>query len=261
MLPASYLVGSFTPKSFDSARKSLNWAPGSPRQNLPNRAGLTVPCRLLPFLTELKGAVMISSILTYRVGLLLLIISVAISPAKADTIFDQTDTALPIGTLFQNLSVFSPMVQSFTPTMTSLNFVNLLPIDGSATVEVSILLGSISGTILGTSQPTIIPFSLAPTVSSFSFSTPAELVPGDLYVIEPFVVSGDTLIGSTDTNNYAGGNQILGGVIQPNNELWFQEGISVPEPGTLLLLGTGLIGLLAIVFFKNRSILHRLSPD
>jgi len=200
---------------------------------------------------------MISRVLTYCFGLLLLS-SVAILPAKADTLFDQTNTGLPLGTLFQNLSVFSPLGQSFTPTLTSLNFVNLLTIDGSATVEVNIRLGSISGTILGTSQATVIPFSLAPSVSSFSFSAPVTLISGDLYVIEPFVVSGDALIGSTDTNNYAGGNQILGGIAQPNNDLWFQEGIAVPEPGALVLLGTGLIGLLAIVFFKNRSILQRL---
>ncbi len=194
---------------------------------------------------------MISRVLTCCLGLPLLIISAAISPAQADTMFDQTNTELPLGTLSQNLLVFSPLGQSFTPTLTSLNFINLLTDDGSATVEVNIRLGSISGTILGTSLPTVIPFSLDPSVSSFSFSTPVALIAGDLYVIEPFLVSGDTLIGSTDTNNYVGGNQILGGIVQTNNDLWFQEGISVAEPGELLLLGIGL-GLMAIVFFNKR---------
>jgi hypothetical protein len=204
---------------------------------------------------------MISRVLTYCFGLLLLIVSVTISPAKADTIFDQTNTGLPGGTLSQNLLVFSPLGQSFTPTLTSLNFVNLLTDNGSATLEVNIRLGSITGPILGTSQPAVIPFTFAPNFASFSFSTPVTLIAGNLYVIEPFVVSGDTLIVSTNTNNYPGGTQILAGIPQPNNDLWFQEGISIPEPGALPLLGTGLIGLLAIAFFKNRSILHRPNPD
>jgi hypothetical protein len=197
----------------------------------------------------------------YGFGLLLLIISVAISPAKADTIFDQTNTGLPDGTLSQNLLIFSPLGQSFTPTLTSLNFVNLLTDDGSATLEVNIHSGSISGTILDTSLPAVIPLSLAPTLSSFSFSTPVTLIVGDLYVIEPFVVSGDTLVASTSTNNYLGGTQILGGIAQPNNDLWFQEGISTPEPGVLLLLATGLIGPLGIAFFKNRRQPARSATD
>ena len=51
------------------------------------------------------------------------------------------------------------------------------------------------------------------------------------------------LIGSTDTNNYSGGTQILAGVIQPNNDLWFQEGIRTAEPCVLPLLAVGLAGL------------------
>ncbi|HEY6945734.1 MAG TPA: hypothetical protein VI431_11395 [Candidatus Acidoferrum sp.] len=176
---------------------------------------------------------MISRVLIYCFGLLVLIISLAslaISLAKVRMVFDQTNTGLPLGTLSQNASNFSPLGQSFTPTLTSLNFVNLLLLtdNGGATVEVNIRLGSISGPILGTSQPTVIPFSIAPSVSSFRFSTPVTLIAGDLYVIEPFVVCGHTLIGSTQTNNYAGGNQILRGIAQTNNDLWFQEGISEP---------------------------------
>jgi hypothetical protein len=199
--------------------------------------------------------------LTYWLDLLtVIVLAVSISPAKADTIFDQTNTGLPDGTLSQNILVFSPIGQSFTPTLTSLNFVNLLTdIQGSTapfTLEVNIRSGSISGTILGMSQPTIVnpPSLFTLIVTPFTFSTPVTLVPGDFYVMEVVAVSGDTLLTSTDTNNYANGTQILGGLAQPNNDLWFQEGISTPEPGTLLLLATGLIGLLAAVLFRNRLI-------
>jgi hypothetical protein len=197
-----------------------------------------------------------SKIWTYSLGLLLLVISVGISPAQADTIFDQSNTGLPDGTLSQNLLNYSPLGQSFTPTLTSLNFVNLLTLGGSATLEMDIRSGSISGTILGTSELTVIPFSDTLSEVSFSFSTPVALIPGDLYVLEPFLVSGDALIASTNSNNYPGGNQILAGADQPDNDLWFQEGISTREPGTFFLLGTGLIALLATVIFKNGIGLH-----
>lgn len=214
---------------------------------------------------------MIPRVVTYCFGWLILLIYLATSLAQVEAVFDQTNTELPLGTLSQNASSFSPFGQSFTPTLTSLNFVNLLT-EGRAIVQVNIRLGSISGPILGTSQPTVISFSIAPSVSIFRFSTPVTLTAGDLYVIEPFVVCGDTFIVSTKTNNYVRGNQILGGIAQANNDLWFQEGISRPEPGAILprggqaprrwpLLGTGLLELVTIFFFKNRSILHMPSPD
>jgi hypothetical protein len=201
-----------------------------------------------------------SKVWTYSFGLLLIFISVTISPARADTIFDQSNTGLPDGTLSQNLLNFSPLGQSFTPTLTSLNFVNLLTLGGSATLEVDIRSGSISGMILGTSELTVVPFSGVPSEVSFSFSTPVALIPGDLYVLEPFLVSGDALIASTNSNNYPGGNQILAGTDQPGNDLWFQEGISAREPGTFFLLGTGLIALLSTVLFKNGIGLHSTRP-
>ena len=201
-----------------------------------------------------------NSRITFWTGsLLVMILAVSISPAKADTItFDQTNTGLPEGSSFQNIQVFSPIGQSFTPTLASLNFVDLLTATtGSAspfTLEVEIRSGSISGTILGVSQPTMVtpPSATSTIVTPFTFSMPVTLVPSDLYVIQVLAISGDALVGSSGINNYPGGTQILGGIAQPNNDLWFQEGISVPEPGELLMLVTGLIGLLTFAFVKNR---------
>ena len=129
--------------------------------------------------------------LTRRLALLpLIVIATSLPPCRANTVVDQTNTALPNGELFQNAFFFAPIGESFTPTFTSLNFVNLQTETGTGstapfTLALNIRSGSISGTILGTSQLTTVtppPFGAVPT--PFAFSSSVALVPGDLYVME-----------------------------------------------------------------------------
>jgi hypothetical protein len=132
-----------------------------------------------------------------------------------------------------------------------LNFVSLLTAEASGApyvLEVDFRSSSVSGAVLETSDPILIspPSPTTPVTTLFTFPEPVSLVPGDLYVIQVLQLSGEGLIGSSGTNNYVSGTQILGGIPQPENDLWFQEGIiSTPEPEMLLLLAIGLIGLTA----------------
>jgi PEP-CTERM motif len=186
---------------------------------------------------------------------LLVVLGAGMGVARADGIIDQSNTtALP--SLFQSIQTFTPIGQSFTPTLTSLDFFDVYTEDFvlnngmGATLEVEIFSGVLQ-TPLGTSLPTALPSNFAgPT--DFTFATPVPLVPGDLFSAQVIVISGDNWglgsgLGNTggSASTYPGGDQILGGVLQPSNDLWFQEGTTTPEPSTLLLVGSALLGLLA----------------
>lgn len=174
--------------------------------------------------------------------------------AKAGQIIDQSNTSF-VPALFQNIQIFTPIGQSFTPSLTSLDFFDTFTEDFAsngtgATLEVEIFSGVLQN-LLGTSLPTVLPSGFAgPT--DFTFSAPVPLVPGDLFSAQVIVTSGDDwgLASSGGAmSTYPGGDQILQGVPQPNNDLWFQEGITTatPEPSTLLLFGSCLLGVLASV--------------
>jgi PEP-CTERM motif len=169
--------------------------------------------------------------------------------AKAD-IIDQSNTNFT-PPLFQNIAVFSPIGQSFTPDQPSLNFVDLFvddpfgPIGG--TLQVLISFDTIIGPLLGVSLPTIVSAGFhGPT--EFLFPSQIPIVAGTLFVIRATQLSGDLslLLGSSGGPNstYPGGDEILGGIPQTNNDLWFAEGTTaVPEPSALLLLFSALAAI------------------
>ncbi|HIE43635.1 MAG TPA: hypothetical protein EYP78_02420 [Candidatus Omnitrophica bacterium] len=182
-----------------------------------------------------------------------------ISPASImgySFIIDQSNDAFsPL--LYQSIQHLSPIGQEFTPTFSPLQVVELfttdLDIDNGigAVLLVNIHPWTITNPIIGTSSSVTLPDNFV-GVTHFDFPSSVPLIPGNLYVIEAVVVSGNNWgIGSSGgpSSTYPGGRQILQGVPQPDNDLWFREG-PIPELSTLLLLGSGL-GILSMLRRKR----------
>jgi len=152
----------------------------------------------------------------------------------------------------------TPLTQSFVPTLSDISFVQLEFADfagngnSGATVYVDLWSGSPhvnSATLLGTSASVYMPNGfnnsglVVAGITNFYFSTAITLTPGQTYYLQPVVASGDNpwdiiTIGNTYANGQLYDN---GSYLQPLTDLWFREGVVVPEPTSAALLGIGII--------------------
>ncbi|MGI8965739.1 MAG: PEP-CTERM sorting domain-containing protein, partial [Limisphaerales bacterium] len=84
-------------------------------------------------------------------------------------------------------------------------------------------------------------------ITNFIFTTPVTVTPGVTYYFQP--VSGGGGFGSYLTDSYLGGTQIYQGSPIPDRDLWFREGVVVPEPSSsfMVLLGGG------VLFYARRK--------
>jgi hypothetical protein len=79
----------------------------------------------------------------------------------------------------------------------------------------------------------------------FFFSTPVSLTPGNQYYFQPSVTTGDAswTIRAYNAYGYTGGTAYANGVALPGSDLWFREGVVVPEPTTAALFTLALAAL------------------
>ena len=150
------------------------------------------------------------------------------------------------------ISGSEPFGQSFTPALNSVRFIRLWLSGGApgngigSTVFVNLRSDSITGPILSTTDPVFLSDGFGYDVNGypdFVFSTPVPVTPGMTYYFEPILQSGDYMRVFGDAGyGYAGGSMFFQGTPRVQ-DLWFREGIIVPEPSTgwLALVGAGLL--------------------
>lgn len=168
-------------------------------------------------------------------------------------VYDQqssSEETQPIGG--SRIQFYGSVGQSFTPSLSAVGFVRVKLYDIApgntlgATLVMNLRANAINGTIIGTATPLVLTDGFAGS-ANFFFSTAVQVVPNLTYFFETTVLSGDNwgIRNRSDAQgdvNYPGGMFYGGTTPFFAADLWFREGIVVPEPSSvsLLLVGGGL---------------------
>jgi hypothetical protein len=159
--------------------------------------------------------------------------------------YDQQSWPVPIpANLLEYIQPNQPIGQSFTPSLSAVGFVQFELFDGhpnnglGATLYVNLRSNSIAGPILSASSPVFLPDTpVGGGVTNFFFAGGAAVAPGTTYFFEIVVQSGDLWhVNSLGADDYPRGTAYYQGISQPLEDLWFREGIVIPEPAAAWLV-------------------------
>jgi hypothetical protein len=180
-----------------------------------------------------------------RFSLILLSGFISVASGQSTFIYDQQSS--DEGTVLEGSSGSAVLAQSFSPTLTEVGFIRLSLFDasggnGGGTLYVTLRGGSLNGPILGTSAPVALPNQFGGFVD-FIFTNPVSVTPDVTYYFNVSVQSGSGFALAAGPYNYPRGMEYLSGSAVPGFDLWFREGIIVPEPSSLslLLLSSGFL--------------------
>jgi hypothetical protein len=187
-----------------------------------------------------------------QIALLLLTTAADLLYGQGTFMFDQqssTDESLLPGS--GGSMTLNPPAQSFTPALTSVGFIRLKFDDGSpfdslgASIYVNLRANSVNGTILGSTALVTMRSGFAGVTNLF-FADPVAVTPGATYFFEPVQSAGGPWNIEVGPYVYPGGIFYAGGNPAPGADLWFREGIIVPEPSSALLALLGAISLTGV---------------
>jgi hypothetical protein len=153
-----------------------------------------------------------------------------------------------------------PLGQSFTPTFSSVGFVRLnVGVGSGTTLCVNLRSNSIDGLAMSSTDSVLFPDTFVGT-ANFIFPTPVEVAPNTTYYFQLELI-GNGGVAVAYSYGYLGGDLIYQGAAVPSSDLWFREGIIVPEPSTLtlLLVGSGLLAWRKKLFMVQQQ--HPLPPN
>jgi PEP-CTERM motif len=197
-----------------------------------------------------------------KIYIFLIVFAGVMTRGQGTFIYDQQSATSQAGGSGAPIQEDQPMGQSFTPSLSSVGFVQLEFWDINhgnnlgATVYVNLLSDSITGPVIDSTAPVTMPDGAFNLIETFFFSTPAAVTPGTTYYFQPEVVqpgSNDPwdVVGAA-VFNYSGGSFYFNGTTDFSTDLWFREGMVVPEPSAswLALLGGGILS------YVRRKFIH-----
>ena len=189
----------------------------------------------------------------------LLLLTVLCARGQGTFFYDQqsslNETPPPYGSGGAMQAAIPPWGQSFTPTLSSIGFIRLMFDDGNvddglgATIYLNLRSGSTSGSIIGTTSSATMQNAFA-GATTFAFPGAIPLAAGTTYYFEPVLQSGGTWNIQDGPYNYPGGSVFSGGSPVTASDLWFREGIIVPEPSSPALL---IIGGCTFLWFRRKN--------
>lgn len=139
-----------------------------------------------------------------------------------------------------------PLGQSFTPTRSAVGFIRVF-VDGyvsdTAVLQITLRRGSLDGPVIASTEPVCLSANFVSGPVDFLFLDPASVVPGLMYCFQPMVVSGRAGLGvnASPEYQYPGGEAFWYGLPRSYTDLWFREGLIIPEPAAGTMVGIGVI--------------------
>jgi hypothetical protein len=168
---------------------------------------------------------------------LLVVLGVTDTRGQLSFSYDQQSATNAVSHYGYLIQAMYPMGQSFTPSLPAIDFVQLQlsdawqPHDGlGATMFVNLRSGSITGAVLASSSPVVMPDGFVDGITNFMFPSTVSLTAGSTYYIEPILqATTEPWYIKADYYYYPGGSAFLRG--NPIDlDLWLREGVAIPEP-------------------------------